>query len=131
MPSSGVGSRESASEFAAFPSVDIEHWFKTRDHSNPASKDGKALHLKNLHARLKTIRPDMAAELVGKLRCLGDVVIEKAAIYRFYQAIARGRQDIDVLIDEIANEMKALQDGEENTLGEVVSHYRGDFWHRF
>ena len=116
----------SSSGLAASPAVDIEQWFEVRSKANRASDDGEARHLKDLQARLEKMIPNMATELASKLRCRGSLLVEKAAIFRFYQAIAKGRLDLEVLINEIAEEMQALQDGE-GKLAEIVAHYRGEF----
>lgn len=117
----------SSSELVGPPAVDIEHWFEMRDSSSRTSEDNEAPHLKDLHARLKAIAPDVFAQLADKLRCRVDIVTEKAAIFKFYQEIADGRLDVEKVVDEVAQEVSALQNGRESALAEIIAHYRGDF----
>ena len=118
---------ESRSEVAGAPAVDMGDWFELPSGFDLGSADNDAHHLKVLDARLKAIAPNIATQLTMKLRCPDDLVLEKAAIFRFYQAVARGRSDFESVVDEIAGELRALRDGQKNALAETVAHYRGDF----
>ena len=56
-----------------------------------------------------------------------DPIVEKAAIFRMYQAYAKGEYGLLERANKISDLIRELDCGERNVLYETISHYRDDF----
>ena len=85
-------------------------------------------HIATLRKRLASIDVALADDVVAALRFDEDPIVEKAAIFLFYQAIARGRSDLRPAAKEIGLLVEDYRSGgRSNRIASAIGHRRGDF----
>ena len=110
------------------PTVDIDKWFSPRQNLVLRAGQTEDRHIAKLRDQLSKIFPDLvASDIVEKLRCPTNIVVEKAAIFQFYQSVAKGRSDLQSVAADVAAQVRGVVNGERNKLSSVVEHYKGDF----
>ena len=93
-----------------------------------SKQSGIRVHLSRLKERLGYIDSTLAEEVVSALSFEADPVVEKAAIFMFYQAVADGKSELLTEATEIESFIKDYRNGvRENPLKSTIDHYRGDF----
>lgn len=106
---------------------EVAKWFVHPAETRPAVRSVDPLHLRRLRSQVESIAPAQADLVIDRLRCPTDVIVEKAAIFRFYQAVAKGRSDLPSVAANVVAEIEDHLAGRRNKLSSAVEHYKGDF----
>ena len=116
---------EAVAESSTFrASADISDWFAPREKMLKESHH-EDHHIEKLRKQLA--RTGQSLFVTEKLRCTEDVILEKAAIFRFYQHVAKGNDNFADIASEICLEIKEALAGEKNKISSIVEHYSSDF----
>ena len=102
---------------------------------SPAPSAGQAVtragdrpHLVRLRERLADIVNTLADEVVAAVRVDENPIVEKAAIFLFYQAVADGKSDLRTITAAVAQLVESYRNGTRpHRMTSIIDHYRGDF----
>ena len=101
----------------------------TRVPTASSTKDGSLRpHLTRLRKRLCRFLPtEDVDEIISCLQCVGSPLVEKGAVYLFYQGFSRGETDLVGLARRVSEHRRSMPVQPNNRLNKTLEHRRNDF----
>ena len=108
--------------------TDMANCFPATARWQPGDQITDRPHVERLRKRLSdAVDPIFSEAVLAALRFDEDPVVEKAAIFMFYKAVADGKSDLRAEATKIARLLSEYTKGVSNGFASTISHYRGDF----